>query len=203
MESRLTWIKDLAERAKSREIIGLYSCTCGGTIELPNSRVRNKVTLSCGCIHKEWLLANNPSHRMSKTKTYNSWAALKQRCEYLKSKNYSRYGGRGIKVCPRWSKFENFHEDMGTRPDGMTLDRVDNDGDYSKENCRWADTKTQSRNKSNTIMLTAYGISMIAADWAEALEIPAMRIIARSRSYGYSDHDALFKPKMDINGVFV
>lgn len=86
-------------------------------------------------------------HKMSGTHEYNIWAMLKQRCLNKKYTTYKDYGGRGIKVCRRWMKFENFFKDMGFAPKGMSLDRIDNNGNYCKTNCRWATWKQQANNK--------------------------------------------------------
>lgn len=87
-------------------------------------------------------------HGYSDSTTYRSWASMKQRCYNTKETNYERWGGRGIEVCERWrNSFENFLADMGERPEGTSLDRIDNDGDYTPKNCQWADRRTQNLNK--------------------------------------------------------
>jgi hypothetical protein len=108
-------------------------------------------------------------HGMYQTKTYRIWASMKTRCSSPNNTSYSRYGGRGIKVCDRWQEFENFYADMGDAPKGMTLDRVDVDGDYTPENCRWATAQEQQNNMRSNQHITYQGKTQTLAQWAREL----------------------------------
>jgi hypothetical protein len=103
------------------------------------------------------------------TATYRIWAGMKTRCLNPRSKNFDRYGGRGIMVCKRWLDFRNFFVDMGPRPPGLELDRIDNDGPYDPSNCRWADRKTQCCNTSCTVFVDVDGRPLSLKDACGAL----------------------------------
>ena len=117
--------------------------------------------------------AHKKRHGYFGTKVYEVWHSMKRRCTKPGDKGYQNYGGRGIKVCVRWMKFENFLADMGEPPAGMSLDRINNDGDYCPENCRWTTPKVQSNNRrpGNVHVLTFNGETMNASDWAKRLGI--------------------------------
>lgn len=123
-------------------------CDCGNFTVVNGLDLRRKVgtsgkTYSCGCLFKE---RTGATHRMSETPVYAVWLSMKGRCLRKTDKYWKHYGGRGIKVCKRWMKFENFYKDMG-EPNGLTLDRINNNGDYKPSNCRWATWKVQANNK--------------------------------------------------------
>lgn len=109
--------------------------------------------------------------RMYGTKTYNTWKNMKTRCNNTNDPRYSSYGGRGITVCDRWNTFKNFYEDMGDKPDKMSLDRIDNDGNYKLKNCRWASSKDQAANRRDTLYITYDGKKMTIIEASEMYSI--------------------------------
>ena len=125
-------------------------------------------------------------------RTYRSWAAMIQRCTNPKKDTFHHYGGRGIIVCERWlNSFEDFLHDMGIRPDGMTMDRIDVNGNYEPENCRWATKQEQGANCRNSVFLTHNGKTLTLAQWGRELKIHKRTIWARINDYGWSLDRAL------------
>jgi len=126
-------------------------CECNVIVSVSTSALLGEETHSCGCYGRERVIEANTTHGMTGTAIYRIYRGMLNRCYWPSSKSYHRYGGRGIFVCDRWREsFENFYEDMGDPPPKHSLDRRDNDGPYSPENCRWSTAKEQGRNKSDT-----------------------------------------------------
>lgn len=117
------------------------------------------------------------------TPTYNTWAMMKNRCFNIKASNYARYGGRGIKVCKRWIRFDNFLADMGIRPQGKTIDRIDVNGPYSLENCRWASLAEQQRNARRTVYVTFQGKTECLSYWSEKFGINKDTLVYRLKKW--------------------
>lgn len=111
--------------------------------------------------------------------TYDTWSGMVQRCTNPKSKSFPAYGGRGISVCPEWLQFQEFARDMGERPEGLQLDRIDNDREYSKANCRWATPLENGNNKRNNVRLTAGGETRSLSEWSRFLGKPLSTIFSR------------------------
>lgn len=129
-------------------------CDCGNETEVLRGNLLKGNTISCGCVQKESQRLNGlksfkHGYTILREGTYITWEAMRGRCNNPNSDWYHRYGGRGIKICERWNDFQNFLDDMGERPEGKTIDRIDPDGDYKPSNCKWSTPKEQSNNKSN------------------------------------------------------
>lgn len=134
--------------------------------------------------------------RGGKTPTYKVWMSMIRRCTMPSQDSYKLYGGRGIKVCDRWlNSYAAFLEDMGERPDGASLDRINSNGHYEPDNCRWASMKEQQRNRRGNRILTYQGQSKTVAEWAEITGVHSATIRSRIDMYGWSVEQALSTPK--------
>lgn len=165
-------------------------CECGGSVTAPLSAIRFGNTLSCGCLRREASAARRLKHGHSsnglKTSEYQIWKSMKQRCSNPNNKAYNNYGGRGIKVCARWTNsFANFINDMGLKPSRHhTIERKDNDGGYNPSNCRWATRIENGNNKRNSRVVTFKGESLTLAMWARKLGIGVATFTDRFK-YGW------------------
>lgn len=151
----------------------LCKCECGVVVTVASGSLRMGDTSSCGCLYREHM-ATYRTHGKSRTPEHKIWISMKQRCFQPNHKSYKDYGGRGITVCNAWAgSFENFLLDMGTRPTGWSIERLDNNGNYEPNNCQWAPRREQNRNKRTNIPW--FGFKTIV-EAAEALEVPARNL---------------------------
>lgn len=157
--------KNPANKTQALRTQWVCACDCGNEAIVIGDYLRSGKTASCGCLQCETMQRNMSkrmlNHGLSSSSVYKIWQGMHQRCSNSKDKNYPIYGGRGIKVCKRWGKFEAFYEDMGDRPEGKSIDRKNNNGHYSKRNCRWATPYEQISNRS--VSLPAKVVRIIEA----------------------------------------
>ena len=132
------------------------------------------------------------THGESYSRVYNIWALMRQRCNNPNAANYRLYGGRGVKCCESWAKFQAFLDDMGYPPSPKhTLDRIDSDGDYTPENCRWADPVTQACNRRNGVKITAFGKTQSLSQWARETGVKRHTILHRINNMGMNPEQAM------------
>jgi hypothetical protein len=191
---RLTVLGEAPHRSADGRVMWQLRCDCGTEFERTAKVVKNGNTKSCGCLAREMTAARNranATHGMSNTSTHNVWTNMKERCLNPNHKSFNRYGGRGITICQRWlDSFQNFLDDMGTMPIGMSLDRKDVNGNYEPGNCRWATSEEQANNKANNRVLEFKGKKQTIAQWAR--EVGMSREALRHRlNAGWSSEDAL------------
>jgi hypothetical protein len=173
--------------------VAVFQCECGKNELVRWYNVRYGIAQSCGCLRKLNSGTRTHGYSQSNNKTYVAWESMHKRCKSKREKWVKSYVRRGIVVCDRWGSFEKFLEDMGEAPEGTSLDRINNDGNYEPSNCRWADTKTQSRNRTDNVWLTCDGVTRILTDWSEATGIHPSTIQSRLKS-GWSVERSLTTP---------
>jgi len=130
---------------------------------------------------------------------YQVWLTMRRRCDSPNVPSYHLYGGRGIKVCSRWEKFTNFAEDMGERPLGAQIERIDNNGDYEPNNCRWASRKEQCRNRKTNKIITINGVSKCLADWVHESPVSKNTILSRIYNLQWDVEKAIFAPPVALS----
>lgn len=165
-------------------------CVCGKLTVVRAGNLKNGHTQSCGCLLDEVKGKHSITHGASNTPAVYVWQTMIQRCTNPKHDKYKYYGGRGIVVCERWQKFENFLSDMG-QPNGRQIDRKDNDGPYSKENCRWVQRVVNMRNKRNNHVVQFEGKAICISQLAEEQDIPAHALYRRISQWKMSAEQAV------------
>ncbi len=178
-------------RNKHNQLLWRCTCECGTEKAVLGMCLRRGEIQSCGCYHKERTSAVHTKHGKTRTPIYAVWRSMMQRCYDKNSHAYNRYGGRGINVCPEWQSFEGFYKDMGDRPEGKSLERINNDGDYAPENVIWADAKAQARNRRSTVFIEHNGERKSLAEWSELSGVKLQTLWARIFKHGLDVGDAL------------
>lgn len=207
----LELIQILNKRDKWGGKIGLYKCLeedCGNIKEIHIQSVNSGNTKSCGCIKRKMIITRNTLHGKSTTKRvkspeYECWQGMKRRCFNKNNGEYKRYGERGIRVCDNWkNNFKQFYTDMGSRPTkDHSIDRIDVNGDYCKENCRWATIEEQNRNKRDNHYLEYKGEKRIVNDWAKIYNIRQQTILKRLNRGWTVEETLTLPPKTQIRKV--
>lgn len=169
----------------------LARCVCGKTKEVRKTDYDLKKSTNCGCKRTCKL-----KHGMTNSREYSTWCSMKSRCQNKKNNVYKHYGGRGIKVCKEWLVFENFYKDMGKKPKGASIERIDVNGNYEKQNCRWANQKEQTRNTRKNVYYLIDGKKMTLKEIAEKYGICYSMIHSRIYHGKWSLKKAINTPRM-------
>ncbi|MFT8610872.1 hypothetical protein [Liquorilactobacillus satsumensis] len=183
---RLVALK-LSSKKVGRKTFWDCKCDCGKSKTVRTDILKSGKTLSCGCLKKEQDKINLPNgqgrvkHGFSKTRIYNVWKSMHRRCENSEDSEYLNYGGRGIKVCREWSDINEFVEwsYFHGYQSGLTIDRIDVNGNYEPSNCRWADLEMQANNKRNNVFIEYKGKSQTISQWAKEFEVDRYLIADR------------------------
>lgn len=194
---KLTVTYELLERVGGKRAY-LCQCECGEAAVRTSANLLSGGYLSCGCYKGEASSVRNRTHGYSQNREariYRIWINMRVRCSKPNAPDYARYGGRGIKVCERWQRFENFLADMGLPPSRRhTLDRTDVNGNYCPENCKWSTHKEQQRNRRSNHTVTYQGATFTLVEWSERTGIPTDTLSKRLNNYGWSTEKALTTP---------
>ena len=181
-----------------RKTYYVCQCDCGNVKVVRSDSLISGATKSCGCIKKEQGKTNltaNHRHKMSGTRIYETWQDMKRRCYNKQNARYDRYGGRGIKVCEEWlNDFQSFYDWAINNgySDDLTIDRIDNDGNYEPSNCRWSTVKEQCNNRSSNINITIGNATKSLMSWCEIFNVDYKKVHARYHRNGYESIDRLF-----------
>lgn len=192
---RLTVLRFLG--SVNKRAVWECACACGNTVKVPGTALRSGNTASCGCIGREKTAKRNATHGFTRGEhraMYAAWNTTKQRCTNPNNRDWRYYGGRGITLCERWHSFENFFADMGAKPQGYTLERIDNDKGYYPENCRWATRKEQANNQRRSLRITYREMTKTLAEWSELTGIRYHTLKARLQRLDYTDAACIEQP---------
>lgn len=185
------------------------ACTCGNNKTYLRCHIVSGAVKSCGCGKRTSIGLRSKTHGHARpgnlSPTFTTWMSLKARCKNPNNNMYKHYCARGITVCDRWnSSFEAFLSDMGEKPPGCSIDRIDNNLGYSPDNCKWSTATEQANNRRSNKLVTAFGVTASIADWSRRFGVDQNNISARLRSKKWSQEDAVSKPATtpeDLSGM--
>lgn len=198
--NRLTVLRPVGQDS-GRRVLWECLCACGNKKVVTSYSITHGLTKSCGCFNRERIIKRSTTHGLSDTHFYSKWSHMVQRCNNPKTERYPLYGGRGVTI--KWKSFEDFRNDMYSSyvvhlrkygKNNTTIDRINNNGDYSKENCRWATIGQQLRNNSRTHLITYKKETLCLSDWAIKIGISIDTLATRINQYKWSIEKALMTP---------
>ncbi len=196
---RLT-VQSFSHKDKHGQFVWHAVCECGTVKQVSRSNLMGK-TKSCGCLKRE--VSGRRTHGLSGTSTHRVWKSMMARCYTPSATGFKNYGGRGIGVCDRWREsYVNFLADMGERPEGFTIERINVNGPYNPDNCRWATRMEQGANKRNNVVFDVGGERLTMAEAAKAVDIP-YDMLRHRVSRGWSGASALARPKNTKHSALV
>ena len=175
------------------KISWLCRCDCGNEKVVSGSNLKTGNTTSCGCYHAEVAKDYHTTHGMSKTKLYTIWSSMRYRCENPKCQRYSSYGGKGVSVCAEWKRFNGFYSwAISARyEDGLSIERIDVDGNYEPSNCKWIPLIDQSQNKTTSRFVSYKSKKLTISQLANLTGMPYQRLYQRINKLGWSTDDAV------------
>jgi hypothetical protein len=187
----LTVLYETSRKGRNRRYI--CECDCGRVTVAHMMSLRGGSTRSCGCLRVSTPRTHGHKSGVWQSPVHRVWSGMLRRCRCVTDDAYQNYGGRGIRVCERWLKFENFFADMGYPPTGRSLERIDNDGNYEPSNCRWATRTEQARNTRRNRFITFEGQTKTLAEWSELTNLSG-EVIAHRLKIGWGVERALTTP---------
>lgn len=196
---RLTVI-GLDESRQTRKTYWICQCECGGIKSARSDSLLCGAIKSCGCLHNETAarnVAKNHTHKQSSTRLYKIWQGMKRRCNDKNTACYDRYGGRGIKVCDEWNNsFEPFFKWAMNNgySEELSLDRIDNNGNYEPNNCKWSTNQEQCNNRRSNIKITIGNATKTLTEWCNIFEVDYNTVLSRYNRYPDQTIEELFSP---------
>lgn len=191
-------VLERAENSKNGQARWKCQCDCGNVKIIQGNHLRQGTTKSCGCLEKENLykIAHQKTHGETKTRLYQIWSGIKQRCNNINSPDYYRYGGRGITICEEWLKYEPFRDWAVNNgySENLSIDRIDNNKGYNPENCRWITMFEQAGNRRNNHIISYNGEEKTIAEFAREYNIPYATLRARLCVYNWDIEKSLLTP---------